>query len=131
VRRLAQRLALTAGRRLDDAAPFVDAPLPGGVRLHAVLAPIATGCTCISLRVLRPTTHGLDALREAGSVSPEADALLRAIVTARLAFLVVGGTGSGKLHSLPRCWAVCPHESGSCAWRKHPSWLRSIPMSFG
>jgi pilus assembly protein CpaF len=96
VRRLAQRLALAAGRRLDDASPFVDAPLPGGVRLHAVLPPIATGCTCISLRVLRPTTHGLDALRDTGSVSPEADALLRAIVAARLAFLVIGGTGSGK-----------------------------------
>jgi pilus assembly protein CpaF len=96
VRRLAQRLALTAGRRLDDAAPFVDAPLPGGVRLHAVLPPIAAGCTCISLRVLRPATHGLEALQQAGSVSPQAGALLRAIVTARLAFLVVGGTGSGK-----------------------------------
>jgi pilus assembly protein CpaF len=96
VRRLAQRLALAAGRRLDDASPYVDAPLPGGVRLHAVLPPIATGCTCISLRVLRPTTHGLDALQEVGSVSPEAGRLLRAIVTARLAFLVVGGTGSGK-----------------------------------
>ena len=96
VRRLAQRLALTAGRRLDDASPFVDAPLPGGVRLHAVLAPIATGCTCISLRILRPASQGLDALQQTGSVSAEAGALLRAIVAARLAFLVIGGTGSGN-----------------------------------
>jgi pilus assembly protein CpaF len=96
VRRLAQRLALAAGRRLDDASPYVDAPLPGGVRLHAVLPPIATDCTCISLRVLRPTTHGLDALQQAGSVAPEAGELLRAIIAARLAFLVIGGTGSGK-----------------------------------
>jgi pilus assembly protein CpaF len=96
VRRLAQRLALAAGRRLDDASPYVDAPLPGGIRLHAVLPPIATGCTCISLRVLRPATHGLDALQQAGSVAPEVGALLRAVISARLAFLVVGGTGSGK-----------------------------------
>lgn len=96
VRRLAQRLALAAGRRLDDACPYVDAPLPGGVRLHAVLPPVATDGTCISLRVLRPTRHGLDALRQAGTVTPEAVVLLRAIVAARLAFLVVGGTGSGK-----------------------------------
>jgi pilus assembly protein CpaF len=96
VRRLAQRLALAAGRRLDDASPFVDAPLPGGVRLHAVLPPIAGGCTCISLRVLRPANHGLDALEQTGSVPAEAGALVRAIVTARLAFLVVGGTGSGN-----------------------------------
>jgi pilus assembly protein CpaF len=46
--------------------------------------------------VLRPTTHGLDALQAVGSVSPEAGKLLRAIVAARLAFLVVGGTGSGN-----------------------------------
>jgi pilus assembly protein CpaF len=131
VRRLAQRLALTAGRRLDDAAPFVDAPLPGGVRLHAVLAPIATGCTCISLRVLRPTTHGLDALREAGSVSSEADALLRTIVTARLAFLVVGGTGSGKttlLAALLGCVSsreriVCVEEASELA-PQHPHVVR-------
>jgi pilus assembly protein CpaF len=96
VRRLAQRLALAAGRRLDDASPFVDAPLPGGVRLHAVLPPITAGCTCISLRVLRPASHGLDQLQRSGSVSPQAGALLRAVITARLAFLVVGGTGSGK-----------------------------------
>ena len=96
IRRLAQRLALTAGRRLDDASPYVDAPLPGGVRLHAVLPPIASDGTCISLRVLRPATHGLGALQEAGSVSAEVGALLQSIVAARLAFLVVGGTGSGN-----------------------------------
>ncbi|MGQ0774063.1 MAG: TadA family conjugal transfer-associated ATPase [Pseudonocardiales bacterium] len=96
VRRLAQRLALAAGRRLDDASPYVDARLPSGVRFHAVLPPVAADGTCISLRVLRPTTHGLDALQETGSVSPEAGRLLRAVVAARLAFLIVGGTGSGK-----------------------------------
>jgi pilus assembly protein CpaF len=46
--------------------------------------------------VLRPATHGLDTLQKVGSVSPEAGRLLRAIVTARLAFLVIGGTGSGN-----------------------------------
>jgi pilus assembly protein CpaF len=115
VRRLAQRLAASAGRRLDDAAPFVDAPLAGGIRLHAVLPPIATGCTCISLRVLRPARHGLDALERAGSVPAEAGALLRAIIAARLAFLVVGGTGSGKTTLLAALLgAVCPGERIVC-----------------
>ncbi|MGH3692601.1 MAG: TadA family conjugal transfer-associated ATPase [Pseudonocardiaceae bacterium] len=131
VRRLAQRLALTAGRRLDDASPFVDAPLPGGVRLHAVLPPIATGCTCISLRVLRPASHTLDALQEAGSVSAETGALLRAIVAARLAFLVVGGTGSGKttlLNALLGCVSageriVCVEEAPELA-PGHPHVVR-------
>ncbi|WP_420754103.1 TadA family conjugal transfer-associated ATPase [Rhodococcus sp. O3] len=100
VRRLAQRLALFAGRRLDDAQPWVDGRLPGhgefGVRLHAVLAPVAQGGTCLSLRILRPATQGLDALLANGAVQPDAYRLLRRIVTARLAFLVVGGTGAGK-----------------------------------
>ncbi len=50
VRRLAQRLAAVAGRRLDDARPWVDARLPDGTRLHAVLPPVAVGSTCLSLR---------------------------------------------------------------------------------
>ncbi|MRH90475.1 TadA family conjugal transfer-associated ATPase [Nocardia sp. SYP-A9097] len=105
VRRLAQRLALSAGRRLDDAQPWVDGRLSGteaalgnsfGVRLHAVLSPIAHGGTCLSLRVLRPASQGLDALAAAGAVAPEAKVLLERIIRARLAFLVVGGTGAGK-----------------------------------
>lgn len=96
VRRLAQRLALAAGRRLDDAAPFVDAVLPGGIRLHAVLPPVAANGTSLCLRVLRPATHGLDALATMGTFDAEGAGLLRGIVAARLAFLVVGGTGSGK-----------------------------------
>ncbi|MFI1914568.1 TadA family conjugal transfer-associated ATPase [Nocardia sp. NPDC020380] len=105
VRRLAQRLALSAGRRLDDAQPWVDGRLSGteaalgdsfGVRLHAVLSPIAHGGTCLSLRILRPATQGLDALAAAGAMPAEAKALLERIIRARLAFLVVGGTGAGK-----------------------------------
>jgi Flp pilus assembly CpaF family ATPase len=57
-----RQIAQAAGRRLDDASPFLDAPLPGGVRPHAVLPPIAPDCTCVSLRVLRPATQRLDAL---------------------------------------------------------------------
>lgn len=97
VRRLAQRLALGAGRRLDDASPYVDALLPGsGVRLHAVLAPIAADGTCLSLRTLRPAVHDLATLRRLGTVDDTGWALLRAIVAARLAFLIAGGTGAGK-----------------------------------
>ena len=72
VRRLAQRLALSAGRRLDEAQPWVDGQLTGlgtgqfSVRLHAVLPPIAAGGTCLSLRVLRPATQDLAALTQLG-----------------------------------------------------------------
>ncbi|GLZ52911.1 TadA family conjugal transfer-associated ATPase [Actinomycetospora sp. NBRC 106378] len=109
VRRLAQRLAAAAGRRLDDASPYVDARLPGsGVRLHAVLPPVAADGTCVSLRVLRPACHDLDALEAGGTVDATGRALLEAVVAARLAFLVVGGTGSGKTTVLSALLARVP-----------------------
>ncbi|MGK5543811.1 TadA family conjugal transfer-associated ATPase [Streptomyces sp. URMC 127] len=96
VRRLAQRLAAIAGRRLDDARPWVDARLPDGTRLHAVLPPIAVGSTCLSLRVVRPRAFTLDDLVAAGTVPPGGDRLLRAVLEARLSFVISGGTGCGK-----------------------------------
>ncbi|MEU9554764.1 TadA family conjugal transfer-associated ATPase [Streptomyces fumanus] len=96
VRRLAQRLAAVAGRRLDDARPWVDARLPDGTRLHAVLPPVAVGCACLSLRVVRPRAFTVEELTAAGTVPPGGDRVLRALVEARLSFLVSGGTGSGK-----------------------------------
>ncbi|MEV0121259.1 TadA family conjugal transfer-associated ATPase [Streptomyces sp. NPDC050703] len=96
VRRLAQRLAAVAGRRLDDARPWVDARLPDGTRLHAVLPPVAVGSTCLSLRVVRPRAFTLAELVEAGTVPPGGDRVLRALLDARLSFLISGGTGSGK-----------------------------------
>ncbi|WP_409331356.1 TadA family conjugal transfer-associated ATPase [Trujillonella humicola] len=96
VRRLAVRLAAAAGRRLDDAAPWVDAGLPDGTRLHAVLAPVSARGTCLSLRVLRRCSLGLAELSARGTLPGGSAELLRAVVAARLAFLVTGGTGSGK-----------------------------------
>lgn len=96
VRRLAQRLATTAGRRLDDASPCVDARLPDGVRLHAVLKPVAVRGTTLSLRVPRRTTMTLTDLVTCGALPPACAELLRAIVASRAAFLVSGGAGTGK-----------------------------------
>lgn len=96
VRRLAQRLAAVAGRRLDDARPWVDARLPDGTRMHAVLPPVSVGSTCLSLRVVRPQAFSLAELVEAGTVPPGGDRILRAMVEARLSYLISGGTGAGK-----------------------------------
>ena len=119
IRRLAQRLALSAGRRLDDAQPWVDGQLTGlgafAVRLHAVLPPVAVGGTCLSLRVLRPATQDLAALIKAGAIAPTAAALLDEIIAARLAFLVSGGTGAGKTTLLSALLnAVAPDERIVC-----------------
>jgi pilus assembly protein CpaF len=96
VRRLAQRLAATGGRRLDDASPYVDVRLADGTRCHAVLAPVARPGTVISLRVPHRLGLCLDDLRARGTLSAEGLRLVRRVVAAGLAFLVSGGTGSGK-----------------------------------
>ena len=106
VRRLAQRLAAQAGRRLDDASPWVDARLGDGTRLHAVLAPLARPGTLISLRVpARRIVHARRAAA-AGSLTDETAEVLQRIVAARAAFVVTGGTGSGKTTLLAALLAV-------------------------
>jgi pilus assembly protein CpaF len=104
VRRLAQRLAAAAGRRLDDAAPFVDAALSDGTRLHAVLPPL-TRYTTMSLRVLARRRFALGDLVQ----SPVAE-LLRAVVLARLAFLISGGAGTGKTTLLAALLGLVPAD---------------------
>ena len=96
VRRLAQRLASSVGRRLDDATPYVDLRMPDGTRFHAVLSPLARPGSVISLRVPRARVFTLEELVERGTVNRDGASLLRQLVRARLAFLVSGGTGSGK-----------------------------------
>lgn len=108
VRRLAQRLASIGGRRLDDASPHVDLRLADGTRFHAVLAPIARPGTAISLRVPRRGGFSLDQLVAAGSVPSPVAALLDRVLAERLAFLVSGGTGTGKTTLLAALLARLP-----------------------
>lgn len=96
VRRFAVRLAGIAGRRLDDSQPWVDGLLPGGVRLHAILPPLASDGTCISLRMLRRGSLRLADLEEVGMCTPAQTEQLRALIEQKAAFVVTGGTGAGK-----------------------------------
>jgi pilus assembly protein CpaF len=137
VRRLAQRLALVCGRRLDDAQPFVDAWLPAGslgrVRLHAVLPPIAADGTCLSLRVLRRAGHDLDSLRRLGTFDERTHHVLEAVIAARLAFVVSGGTGAGKTSLLNALLGRVDHrerivtvEDAGELQPDHPQFVRLI-----
>ncbi|HJD78457.1 MAG TPA: TadA family conjugal transfer-associated ATPase [Corynebacterium pollutisoli] len=119
VRQLATRLATSCGRRLDDAQPFADGRLTRDdgsiIRLHALLAPPSARHTCLSLRVLRQATTTLDELVARGTVSEEIAAVLRGVVRCRRAFLVVGGTGTGKTTLLAALLAeVGPRERILC-----------------
>jgi pilus assembly protein CpaF len=107
VRRLANRLVAAAGRRLDDAMPYADVTLPDGSRLHVVLPPLVER-PALSLRVLARAKRDLDELGRAGTFSFEIGAVLRAIVAARLAVVVSGGTGVGKTTLLGALLALVP-----------------------
>ncbi len=96
VRHLAVRLASSVGRRLDDSVPWVDARLPSGIRLHALLPSVADVGTCISLRIPAARSFDVESLIASGTISNRLAVVLRRIVTKRAAFLISGGTGSGK-----------------------------------
>jgi pilus assembly protein CpaF len=96
VRRLAQRLAAGAGRRLDDAAPFVDARLANGARLHAVIPPLSSDGTAISIRIPRASGFTLEELSASGSATPMMAELLADVIDSRISFVISGGTGAGK-----------------------------------
>jgi pilus assembly protein CpaF len=108
VRRLAVRLAASVGRRLDDGSPFVDARLPGGVRVHAVLPCVADAGTCLSLRVPNRQRLSLADWVASGSLPAHGAELLTGLVAARRAFLVSGGTGSGKTTLLGALLGLVP-----------------------
>jgi pilus assembly protein CpaF len=109
VRRLAQRLVAGAGARLDDALPYADAVLADGTRVHAVLPPLAEHTT-ISLRVLARRPHDLEGLVRLGAMSPVVAGVLRELVSARLAVVISGGTGTGKTTLLGALLSTVPPD---------------------
>jgi len=110
VRALAVRLAAAGGARLDDAEPAVDARLPDGTRLHAVLPPVADGGTLISLRAVRRQAFSLDALVASGTLAPPLAPVIRTLVDRRANLLVCGATGAGKTTLLAAMLAVVPPD---------------------
>ena len=96
VRSLAQKLALSTGRRLDQSQPYVDAQLTKTIRLHAILSPIANPGTVISLRIHRPQILSLDELVINKTITTSQKDFLNQIIKEKKSFVICGGTGSGK-----------------------------------
>lgn len=95
VRALASRLVAAGGRRLDDGNPCVDVRLDR-YRVHAVVPPLSTKGTLLSIRIQRQRTFSLDDLVASGALDPHVFSILRDIVGQRLNFLISGATGTGK-----------------------------------
>jgi pilus assembly protein CpaF len=107
VRALAARLVAAGGRRLDDGSPCVDVRLDGGYRIHAVLPPISTSGTLLSIRIRREKVFSLGELRERGMIGPVVQTVLERMVEHRLNFLISGATGSGKTTLLATLLGLC------------------------
>ena len=129
VRRLAQRLALAAGRRLDEAQPWVDGRLTGWAPASSrcgctrCCRPIAAGGTCLSLRVLRPATQDLAALAAIGRDRAAGRRTARRHHRRPAGVPGLGRHGRRQDHAAcPRRWAPSPPTSASSASRTPPSW---------
>jgi pilus assembly protein CpaF len=96
VLRIIDRIVAPLGRRIDEASPYVDARLPDGSRVNAVIAPISLVGPVLTIRKFGTTPLTLEQLIQWGSITQEAMHFLKACVEARLNCVISGGTGSGK-----------------------------------
>lgn len=94
--RLIERIILPLGRTIDANNPTVDARLPDGSRVNAVIPPVMVEGPCITIRKFQSDKLGFEQLVKLGSISENMVKLLRACVLGRLNILISGGTGSGK-----------------------------------
>ena len=110
VRALAVRLVAAGGRRLDDASPCADVQL-GPYRIHAVLPPVSTAGTVLSVRIRRSRVLLLPELVAGGMVDEAVASVLQAVIARRLNFLISGATGTGKTTLLAAMLSLCgPRE---------------------
>jgi pilus assembly protein CpaF len=94
--RIIQKIVSAVGRRIDESSPFVDARLPDGSRVNAIVPPLAVDGSLLSIRKFAKIPISMAKLAELGSVPPTIAEFLKGIVAARRNVLISGGTGSGK-----------------------------------
>ncbi|HEX9191568.1 MAG TPA: CpaF family protein [Candidatus Deferrimicrobiaceae bacterium] len=90
------RIVSRVNRRLDESSPYVDARLPDGSRVNAIIPPVSLTGPCLTIRKFRSMPYSLEELVRIGSLSVEAAGYLREAVLRRRNLVVSGGTGSGK-----------------------------------
>ncbi len=96
VMRIIDRIVAPLGRRIDESSPYVDARLPDGSRVNAVIPPISLVGPVLTIRKFAKIPISVDQLIQFGSITPEAIQFLKACVESRINIIISGGTGSGK-----------------------------------
>jgi len=96
LRRIIEKIVSAVGRRIDESTPMVDARLPDGSRVNAIIPPLSIDGAAVSIRRFSVDPLEIDDLINLKSLHPDLAPLLQGIIRARLNILISGGTGSGK-----------------------------------
>jgi pilus assembly protein CpaF len=110
VMRVIDRIVAPLGRRIDESSPYVDARLPDGSRVNAIIPPISLVGPTLTIRKFSKNPITVDQLIQFGTVTPEAIEFMKACVLGRLNVVVSGGTGSGKTTLLNIMSSFIPND---------------------
>src|SRR5919197_757183 len=108
--RIIDKIVSQVGRRVDEASPMVDARLPDGSRVHAIIPPLALKGPTLTIRKFSRDPYTMNDLISFGTISPRAAQFLAACVKGKLNILVSGGTGTGKTTTLNAMSAFIPGD---------------------
>jgi pilus assembly protein CpaF len=110
LRRIINKMVAQVGRRIDESSPMVDARLPDGSRVNAVIAPLSLSGPLLTIRKFSQKRFDLDDLVRIGTLSRDTVEFLRLSVEAELNILISGGTGAGKTTLLNALSASVPNS---------------------
>jgi pilus assembly protein CpaF len=110
VMKVIDRIVSPLGRRIDESSPYVDARLPDGSRVNAIVPPLALNGPTLTIRKFEKDPLTIDDLVRFGSISSETAEFMKAAVKARLNTVVSGGTGSGKTTLLNVLSSFIPND---------------------
>ena len=119
--RIIDKIVSQVGRRVDESSPMVDARLPDGSRVNAIIPPLSLRGPVLTIRKFSRDPYTMDDLINFGSVSSKAAHFLAACVQGKLNVLISGGTGTGKTTTLNALSAFVPATSASSRSRTRPS----------
>ena len=108
--RIIDKIVSQVGRRIDEASPMVDARLPDGSRVNAIIPPLALRGPTLTIRKFSRDPYTMDDLINFGSLNPQAAQFLAACVKGKLNVLISGGTGSGKTTMLNALSSFVPGD---------------------